>query len=173
MMRYTPLLLLVLMMLVVGACSREPPATPAGPAPPAEQWVQGEAMRVVIAGESFLLELALDADARYQGLSDRPVIPRDAGMLFVFPDARERSFVMRRCLVPIDLIYLDGAGRVISMHEMELEPYNRADFLLRQYRSHGPAQFVIELAEGSIRRLGLSRGDEVELPKEELKARAR
>ena len=172
-MRYPLLLLVVLMMLVVGACSREPPAAASGPAPSPEQWVQAEAMRVEIAGESFLLELALDRASRYQGLSDRPVIPADAGMLFVFPDARERSFVMRRCLVPIDLIYLDSDGRVISMHEMEVEPYNRADFLLRQYRSGGPAQFAIELAEGSIRRLGLSRGEEVELAIEELKARAR
>ena len=175
MMRWpSPLLLPVLLtMLMVGACSREPPAAPGGPAPPAERWVQGEAMQVEIAGETFLLELALDSATRHQGLSDRPVIPPDAGMLFVFPDAAERTFVMRRCLVPIDLIYLDSEGRIISMHEMEVEPYGRSDFLLRRYPSRGPARFVIELAEGSIRRLGLSRGEVLDLELEELKARAR
>ncbi|MEX0887590.1 MAG: DUF192 domain-containing protein [Phycisphaeraceae bacterium] len=165
--------LTIALALTLAGCPRADPPPAGGEPPPADRWLQGDAERIEIAGEAFLLELALDEAKRFRGLSDRATIPADAGMLFVFPDAAERAFVMRDCLVPIDIIYLDADGRILTMHEMQVEPYGRAEFLLRRYRSNGRAQFVIELAGGSIHRLGLSEGDNLELPLGELKARAR
>ena len=43
-------------------------------------------------------------------------------MLFAFPDARERQFVMRDCLIPLDIVFLDPGGRVIRTAHMPLEP---------------------------------------------------
>ncbi|MEX0655447.1 MAG: DUF192 domain-containing protein [Phycisphaeraceae bacterium] len=127
---------------------------------------------VEIAGRTFELELALTPASRHRGLSDRAEIAEDGGMLFVFPEPRQLSFVMRDCLVPIDLIYLDGAGRIVRTHAMEVEPYGRADWLLTPYHSGEPAQFVIELRGGMVADLGLRRGQRIDLPADELKARA-
>ncbi len=132
-----------------------------------------ETQQVVIAGQTFTLELALDDATRFQGLSDRKEIPRQGGMLFVFPSARQLNFVMRRCLVPIDLIYLGPGGRIVSMHKMEVEPYDTPEHQLKYYSSGWPAQFVIELREGSIDRLGLEVGQKIELPLSDLKAAAK
>src|SRR3954469_19885695 len=59
---------------------------------------------VKISGKTFHLELALEQDKRFKGLSDRESIPADGGMLFVFPQPVTSSFVMRDCPVPIDII---------------------------------------------------------------------
>ena len=172
-------LTLVLVLLLAGLALRGcgptvPPPSVHGHAPLTQAEVTAqfpETERITIAGRAFELELALTEAQRYQGLSDRAWIPEDGGMLFVFPDAARRAFVMRRCLVPIDLVYLDADGRVLNMHRMEIEPYDRPEWMLRRYRSDGPAQYVIELAGGTLDELELARGDRVEIPSD-LKRRA-
>src|SRR5690349_15624292 len=57
---------------------------------------------VSIDGKKFHLELALDQEKRFKGLSGRDQIPENGGMLFVFPAAQELGFVMRDCPVDID-----------------------------------------------------------------------
>ncbi|QOI99016.1 MAG: DUF192 domain-containing protein [Phycisphaeraceae bacterium] len=85
-------------------------------------------VKVKIADKTFTLELAMDAQTRFKGLSGRTEIPADRGMLFVFPDAQvtRQEFVMRDCPVDIDIIYLDGSMRITAWHEMKPEP-PRAD----------------------------------------------
>ena len=126
--------------------------------------------RVEIGGETFVLELALTRQARYQGLSDRASIPRDGGMLFVFPREDHREFVMRRCLVPIDILFLKPSGEVMAAHAMAVEPYDAQG--LPRYASGGPSSLAVELAGGTIERLGLKVGDRISLPVLELKRRA-
>ncbi|MEX0775247.1 MAG: DUF192 domain-containing protein [Phycisphaeraceae bacterium] len=157
------LTLLIFLAIASTGCSR----AAAPPAPHASH------QRVTIKGHTFNLELALDDASRYQGLSDRPEIAPDTGMLFVFPRPRVLEFVMRRCLVPIDLIYLDPGGRVINTHQMAVEPYDRPDAELVHYASDWPAQFVIELRGGTLAQLQLKPADRIDLPVESLKARAR
>jgi uncharacterized membrane protein (UPF0127 family) len=145
---------------------------------------------VTIGGRTFRLELALTEAQRFRGLSERTFIAPDGGMLFVFPDhlVTVQGFVMRDCPIPIDIIYLDGAGRVLSMYAMTPEPprdpargegtpadamnpiYNAR---LRQYSSRYPSQFVIELAGGTLETLNLKVGDRVKLDTERLKRMAR
>lgn len=135
---------------------------------------EASVLDVTIKSETFHLELALDEDTRLQGLSDRAEIAEDGGMLFVFPEAQRRQFVMRRCPVPIDIAFLDAQGEVVWMHAMQVEADpNAPDYRLKRYDSHYPAQFAIELREGTIRRLGLGQGDQIDLPLESLKANAR
>lgn len=132
-----------------------------------------DTQRIELAGERFELELALTPEARHQGLSDRASIDERGGMLFVFPEPRRLTFVMRRCLVPIDLIYLDASGRVVNTHAMTVEPYDTPDAELKPYASRYPAQFAIELRGGWLEELDLEAGDKVELPRDRLKAAAR
>ncbi|MEM8738225.1 MAG: DUF192 domain-containing protein [Planctomycetota bacterium] len=129
--------------------------------------------RVEIGGERFTLELAMTPAARVQGLSDRTFIAADGGMLFVFPSEAEREFVMRRCLVPIDIVFLGPRGGVMSMHAMAVEPAGTPEGELKRYGSGGKTAIAIELAGGTLERLGVAVGDRVELPIVELKRRAR
>lgn len=129
----------------------------------------GATLPVTLGGRLFELELARTPDARFQGLSDRPSMPDDRGMLFVFPHARPLVFVMRRCHFPIDVIFLSPNGRIVTMHEMQTEPLDTPEEALKPYPSRYPAQFVIELNGGMIRQLGLEPGQAIDLPLESLK----
>jgi len=141
--------------------------------------------RVVIAGETYFLELADDPETRLQGLSGRTHIEPDGGMLFVFPRPAMQRFVMRDCPIDIDIIYLDASGRVVTTHAMTAEPprgpgegqpgdFNaRYENRLTKYSSRYQAQFAIELAPGSLDHLALEAGDQVKLDVDRLKANAK
>ena len=120
-----------------------------------------------IKGRTFTLEVALDNDARTQGLSDRKSIADDGGMLFVFPSPVQTQFVMRRCYVPIDLIFIDEDGYIDSLHVMEvIEPIGGARWKNPHtgYRTTGAILYAVELKGGKIAELGLKRGEKIDLP---------
>jgi len=118
------------------------------------------------------LELALTPTKRYEGLSHREHIDKRGGMLFVFPEPARRTFVMRDCLAPIDLIFLDSRGRVIQTHQMTVEPLDTPDSELTPYPSRWPAQFAIELKGDTLDQLELKNSETIALPLQALKARA-
>ena len=119
----------------------------------------------------FLQELALTEEARFRGLSGRGELARDGGMLFVFPDSSPRAFVMRDCLIPIDIAFLSESGEVVAWHEMQVEPADTPEWRLKRYASGRAATWAIELRGGSLRAWGLKVGDRVRLP-QSLKRRA-
>jgi len=132
-----------------------------------------ETMKIAIADKVFSLELALDSPARIKGLSGRSDLAEDEGMLFVFPTSqRELSFVMRDCLIPIDIIFLSSQGTVVATHEMTVEPLETRSDPAVNYNSKWPAQFAIELRSGSIRELKIQEGQKIELPIDQLVPRA-
>ncbi len=180
-----------------GAGSKWPPGwVPMEPANP-----RLETTRVTIGGRSFDLEMALTDEQRFHGLSGRTEIKENEGMIFVFKNSEERAFVMRDCPIPIDILYLDGTGRIVSVHKMVPEsprteservmsppkdargrPMNVPQWAysneayerrLKQYPSRFGTQFVIELREGSIDALKVKSGDKVELDVAGLKKRAK
>ena len=136
--------------------------------------------RVLIAGETFRLEPAVDAKARQRGLGGREKIEDHGGMLFVFPDARRRSFYMKDCVFDIDIMFLDDRGRITALHKMKTEPPRRQDETVRAYErrlklypSRRPVRFAIELETGSIERLKLKPGLSIPLDLPRLKKMAR
>ena len=150
---------------------------------------------VTVAGEKFNLELALDDKTRFHGLSDRTDIAPDGGMLFCFTRASVQEFVMRDCPIPIDIIYLDPAGRVVAFYKMVPEPprseeeqkltppfkgapdwagtNDAYEKRLKRYPSGFASQFVIELKGNTLDRLKIAKGDKVDLDVVGLKARAK
>jgi hypothetical protein len=135
---------------------------------------------VEIAGNTYQLELALNRIERERGLMGRTHLPENGGMLFVFPDASERSFWMKNCYFDIDLIFLDSRGTVMSIHRMLVEPPKGKgespwiyEGRLENYLSHGPSRFAIELTAGSLDRLEIGINDKIVLDLPLLKKIAR
>lgn len=163
------------LLAVLSACGEQPrAATTAAP-----QTAGPEFTDVRLGGRTFRLELALDEQTRFRGLSGRTAIDPNGGMLFVFPRPRELYFVMRDCPIPIDIIFLDGGGRVTATHQMKIEPPRRSgesdedyEDRLTMYPSRFSAQYAIELAGGTLPGLHVREGDKVEV-EDALKARAR
>lgn len=135
---------------------------------------------VDIGGETFTLELALDAAARSQGLMYRDHIAADGGMLFVFPNIARRHFWMKNCLVDMDILFLDDGGVITTIMEMFAEPPRGENesiaayhARLPRYPSGAPVRYAIELRHGTAERLGLGTGMRLDLDREALVSQAR
>ena len=141
------------LLLALAGCG-EATTQESGPPPQALPTTQ-----LSLAGKPFTLEVADEPKEREIGMMYRRSIPDGTGMLFVFPDVEPRSFWMRNTYVPLDIVYLDPAGRVVS-----IKPAKPLD--LSGVPSDGEAQFVIELSQGTSKAIGLKPGDVVELSDE-------
>jgi uncharacterized membrane protein (UPF0127 family) len=119
-----------------------------------------EALTVVTAsGEHrFMVEIADDEAERQRGLMERPPLADDRGMLFQFPDVAERGFWMHNTPSPLDIIYLDPRGRIVSIAK-NAQPND--DTVLP---SNGPASGVLELRAGRADEIGAKAGDRVRHP---------
>jgi len=96
-------------------------------------------------------------------------------MLFSFPDAKIRYFVMRDCFIDIDIIFLDSAGRITAMHHMPVEAPKQAnesqsdyERRLARYSSRYNAKYAIELVGGALETLDLQEGQLIKLDAEYL-----
>ena len=119
-----------------------------------------EALTVITAsGEHrFMVEIADDEAERQRGLMERPPLADDRGMLFQFPDVAERGFWMHNTPSPLDIIYLDPRGRIVSIAK-NARPND--DTVLP---SNGPASGVLELRAGRADEIGAKAGDRVRHP---------
>jgi len=141
--------------------------------------VEGGTARVEIKDRTFELEIVADQASRVKGLGGRESVPESGGMLFVFPESRVRRFIMRDTPFAIDIIFLDGAGRVVATHAMEPEEPRREgesaaayERRLTAYPSRFNSKYVIEIRGGLLEDLGLESGDLIELDTETLDAMA-
>ena len=116
------------------------------------------APHVEIRGHRWLVDVAMTAEDRYTGLSGRQHLPADVGMLFIYPRPEVLEFCMRGCLVPLDIAFIDSDLRVVRTHTMAVEP-DRAGRV--SYSSQRPAQYALEMAGGSLGRVGVRVGDRV------------
>jgi uncharacterized membrane protein (UPF0127 family) len=114
-------------------------------------------VRMEMGGETFTLEVANTEAARQYGLMHRDSMPSDHGMLFVFAEERPQGFWMKNTRIPLDIVFLDASGKVVSIHQMK--PYD-----LRSTRSDGPAQYAIEINEGRAAKAGVKPGDQLKIP---------
>ena len=102
-------------------------------------------------------ELATTLETRTRGLMERPSMPVDRGMLFIFEAAQPLSFWMFNTLIPLDIIFADAARRITSIYASV--PPCRAPRRCPTYASHGLAQFVLEVNAGTVAKAGIAVGD--------------
>lgn len=111
-----------------------------------------------IGSETFTLEIANTDASREHGLMARDSMPPDHGMIFVFDEAKELNFWMKNTRIPLDILYLDAGGQVVSIHQMK--PYDTRT----ETRSARPAKYAIELNVGRAAAVGVKPGDVLEIP---------
>lgn len=99
--------------------------------------------------------VADDPAERYTGLSDTEELDRDEGMVFVYPDTADRTFVMRDMDFPLDIVFVAGNGTITEIAHAPVED----DSELTQYT--GRARWVVEVNRGWTTDHGVSVGDEV------------
>jgi hypothetical protein len=117
---------------------------------------------VVVHGEKgpvrVSVELATTPQEQARGLMWRERLEPDHGMLFVFEEEEPLSFWMKNTPLPLDIIYIDRDGVVVSIARDTI-PFSTATI-----PSHAPAKYVLEVVAGFARRHGVELGTKVELP---------
>ncbi|QBX37683.1 DUF192 domain-containing protein [Brevundimonas sp. S30B] len=106
----------------------------------------------------FMVEIADTEELRQRGLMFRDPLPDDRGMLFQFPQASEQSFWMRNTPSPLDIIYIDPRGRIVSIAK-HATPMSDTPI-----PSYGAANGVLEVRAGRADEIGAKPGDVVTHP---------
>ena len=106
----------------------------------------------------FSVEIADTEAAREKGLMYRKSLAPGQGMLFDFHREQPVGFWMKNTYIPLDMIFIRGDGRILSIAE-NTEPLSE-----RVIPSGGPVLAVLEVAGGTARKLGIAPGDRVANP---------
>jgi uncharacterized membrane protein (UPF0127 family) len=102
----------------------------------------------------YTLERAVSSAEQACGLMYRESMPRGEGMAFPMVPPRQTGFWMENTLIPLDIIYVSPAGRVLNV--VRGKPHSR-----EVLESAGITGEVIELNAGEAARIGLKPGDRV------------
>lgn len=100
------------------------------------------------------VEIADSRDERITGLSEHESLADDEGMLFVYPDEGEHTYVMRSMDFPIDIVYVDADGRITEIHHAPTESDNED---LTPYPGRG--KYVLEVPYNWTVERGVEEGD--------------
>jgi uncharacterized protein len=103
----------------------------------------------------FKVELAETPAQMEQGLMFRRELAPDAGMLFDFKTPTVATMWMRNTLIPLDMLFVGGNGRIVNIHERAVP---QSDAIIA---AAAPVRWVIELNGGTAARLGIKPGDRV------------
>lgn len=110
----------------------------------------------ILTGEGkarFSIEIADEPAEQARGLMFRPSLPEDAGMLFLYDPPQPARFWMRNTMIPLDMVFIDEAGRIESVAE------RRDTYSDRVSGSRGAIRAVLEISGGLAARLGIGPGD--------------
>lgn len=112
-------------------------------------------------GAKLKVDVVDDPLTRERGLMHRKSLPRDYGMLFVFPRPRPLTFWMKNTFVPLDMVFIGPDKRVTVVHRAV--PASRADTPDAEVaRAGGDGQYVLELPAGAADRHKLAAGQRLD-----------
>ncbi len=142
--------LAVLFLLALAPWSAPAQTGPQPTLPQSELFIESASGR-----HRFLVELALTPEQMSRGLMFRTQMAADAGMLFDFRREEPVAFWMRNTILPLDMLFIDRAGRIANIAERTV-PFSEATV-----PSQVPVRAVLQLNAGTAQRLGLRVGDRV------------
>lgn len=109
---------------------------------------------LAVADRSIGIEIAATPASRQCGLSARPTLAPDRGMLFVFPDAVRQPFWMHNTRVALSIAFIDDTGKILAITDMQ--PQSRA-----LHHPPSPYRYALEVTQGWFQRHGIEPGDHI------------
>ena len=98
-----------------------------------------------IDGQPYRLEIADTNVKRAKGLMLRKKLPRDGGMVFIFPSEGRHAFCMYKTLIPLKMIWLDENWNVVDMAKNMLPCESKNPAMCKTYRPRKSAKYVVEI----------------------------
>lgn len=116
---------------------------------------------VVVKGRPFLAEVAVTANEKARGLMYRQGLAKDRCMIFLGDEESLRPVQTRYHLIAVDVAWVGADGTVVELAEQLPPRPGRAG---AEGPGHGgltPSMHYVQFAAGSLRRLGLRKGDRI------------
>lgn len=149
------LFFIVISLLLVIGCKKEPKKVVSPIKIEFKKEAELELSRADSLIAKFDIEIADDDFERQTGLMNRHSMEDSQGMLFVFDDENFRSFYMKNTYIPLDLIYLDKDGKIVSF-QLNAQPLDESSL-----PSNSPAKYVLEINAGLAEQFGLQVDDQM------------
>lgn len=126
-------------------------AAPAGP----------ERGLVMVKGHRFAAEVAQTLQEQRRGLMERASLPKDRCMFFIYSEDGYRPIWMKNCLISLDVAWVQVDGTVVETaeHVPPCSPLRGDD--CPTYGGTAPARHFVEFPQGTVKRLGLKKGDRI------------
>jgi uncharacterized protein len=103
----------------------------------------------------FSAEIADTDELRERGLMFRHVLPPNQAMLFDFGQPRPAAMWMKNTYISLDMLFVRADGTIAALAE-NTEPFSTQIISVEE-----PVKGVVELAAGTVKRLGIKRDDKV------------
>jgi uncharacterized membrane protein (UPF0127 family) len=102
------------------------------------------------------IEIADTPALQELGLMNRPSMPDDQGMIFVFSREVTVPFWMKDTLIPLSIAFIDQGGTIVDIQEMQAQS-------LDNHIPAAPYKYAVEANETWYDRHGLHVGDTVDV----------
>ena len=147
-------------LLLTGGCEKEKPVLPPNttvPNPPAtaensQAQPRLKTLKLYLGAAELTVEIADENLERQAGMMHRTTMPKNEGMLFVFPYPHQSGFWMKNTTVPLSIAYIDRASRVIEIYD--LHPGDEEAVESRSAR----VQYALEVNQGWFAKNGIQPG---------------
>ncbi len=106
------------------------------------------------------VEIADTPESRQLGLGNRPSLPDDVGMLFVFESTGHWAFWMKDTLIPLSVGFIDDQWKIVDIQDMRVGP-NPQTGRLDIYEAAQPSRYALEVNQGLFARRGIGVGAKV------------
>src|SRR3989344_229602 len=118
-------------------------------------------VKAQINGNEFVLDVADNEELRSKGLSGRNFLVDNSGMIFIFPEKNYYTFWMKDMKFPLDFIWIDDYI-IKDITENVFPPVGAELTDIVRVNPGSKINKVIEVSAGTIKKLNLQIGDNVE-----------
>lgn len=116
---------------------------------------------VAAKGHRFTAEVVATPLEQQKGLMGRKSLDKDSCMIFIYDEDGSHGIWMKNCFIALDVVWISAGGKVVEMVENvpPCSPMRGDD--CPTYGGTVPARHFIEFAVGTIKRIGLKKGDRI------------
>ena len=101
------------------------------------------------------IEIADTPEKREIGMMGRFTMEDNQGMLFIFEETQPLSFWMKNTPLPLDMIFVDAANTIITIHKNTI-PYSESPYIAER-----SGLYVIEVNAGFTDKYDIVEGDRI------------
>jgi uncharacterized membrane protein (UPF0127 family) len=111
-------------------------------------------MEIIINDNNYTVKPVMTGKDISNGMMNRKFDDDFDGMLFIM-DGYDHSFWMKNCLIPLDIMFIDG-NKINKIHH-NCPPCNTEK--CKNYEGSG--EMVLEIPGGHCKKYGINEGDEI------------